>query len=60
MSDRIVKVLDEDGNPLSIDLYELAEYFIKVYPEDIFVNNPKSIIKIRDGFKEILELRRKK
>lgn len=38
-------------------LYLIAEIFIEQYPEDIFTDNPTSIVKIGKGFKEILEIR---
>lgn len=46
---------DKDGN--KINLYDMAEFFIRTYPKDIFVNNPKPIIKIREGFEEIIRIR---
>ena len=51
-----MKLFDESGNP--IGLYEIAQWFIDTYPEDIFIIKPKIIIEIRDKLKEILKKRK--
>jgi hypothetical protein len=48
---------DKEGNVLGF--YELIEKWNSVYPQDIFVNSPEPVIKIREGLNEILELKRK-
>ncbi len=47
----------ELGRPMG--LYEIAQWWIDTYPEDIFVNGPKPIVIARDCMKAILELRDK-
>lgn len=36
------------------DLKVIAELFIKIYPEDVFVSEPKQVIALREGFKKLL------
>ena len=50
-----MKLFDEDGNP--IGLYEIAQWFIDTYPEDVFITKPKIIIEIRELLKKILKKR---
>jgi len=47
---------DENGN--EIGLFALCNYIVQTYPEDIFVNEPKEIIILRDTCKKILIKRR--
>lgn len=47
---------DEDGNALS--LFQIAQFWQNVYPEDIFISRPDPIIKIRNAFKELLEMKK--
>ena len=49
----MTKLFDENGKP--IGLYELAEWWIETYPDDIFITGPKLITEIRDRFIEILK-----
>lgn len=48
-----MKLFDENGKP--VGLYEIAQWFIDIYPEDIFVTKPIIIIEIRNKFKQILK-----
>lgn len=38
-------------------LYDIAELFMEFYPKDIFITKPEPIVKIREGFEEILKIR---
>lgn len=42
-----------------ISIYEIAEFWIESYPEDIFIKGPYPIVEIRELFKKLLELRKK-
>ena len=43
---------------IEIGLYEVCEWLIETYPEDIFVNEPKEVVQIRNLMKEILKKRK--
>ena len=43
------------SDEIEITLYEACEWWIKTYPEDIFVNEPKEVVQIRRLMKEILK-----
>lgn len=45
----------EDGETAS--LWDMCEWWIELYPDDIFVENPKEIIQIRELMKKILKKR---
>ena len=45
------------SNEIEITLYEACEWWIKTYPEDIFVNEPKEVVQICELMKEILKKR---
>ena len=51
--------IDEDGNLRELRLFGLCEWWIETYPEDIFINEPKEIVEIRNLMKKILEKRKK-
>jgi hypothetical protein len=51
----ITSVFDQDGNELG--LYDLAEFFLYLYSKEVFVNDLKPIIKIREGYEELLRIR---
>lgn len=42
----------------SASLYNVCEWFIETYPDDIFVSKTHPVHKIRDLCKEMLRLRR--
>jgi len=48
-----------DGAEVDIGLYELCEWWIETYPEDIFVTEPKEVVQIRNLMKEILKKRKR-
>ena len=52
-----MRIFDEEGNELG--LYDIAKHFIDTYPDDIFITGPYPIHKIRDLFKELLEIHEK-
>jgi len=37
-----------------ISIWEIAEFWIETYPDDIFVSEPKIVIEIRELFKKLL------
>jgi len=39
-------------------LYDVAEWWLEKYPEDIFVEEPKSVVEIRERMKLILSVRK--
>ena len=39
------------------NIYVIAEIFVEMYPEDVFPIKPFPIVNIREGFKEILDIR---
>ena len=41
-----------------ISIWEIAEYWIQTYPNDIFVNGPYPVPEIRDLFEELLKMRK--
>ena len=43
---------------IDIGLYEVCEWWIETYPEDIFVNEPKEVVQIRNLMKGILKKRK--
>lgn len=51
----VSRIFDRNGNQLTI--YDLAEWWIETYPEDIFVTEPEPVVKVREGMKEILAVR---
>lgn len=48
------KIYNKAGKP--IGLKEITKFFLYHYPEDVFINEPEPIIKIREGFKELKNL----
>ena len=46
------------SNEIEIILYEICEWWIQTYPDDIFVNEPKEVVQIRELMKEILKKKR--
>ena len=42
-----------------ISIWEIAEFWIEIYPDDIFVNGPYPVPEIRELFKELLKFRKK-
>ena len=43
---------------IEISLYDICEWWIETYPEDIFVNEPKEVVQIRNLMKGILKKRK--
>ena len=44
--------------PHEAGLYDLCEWIIDSYPDDIFVTDPKPVIRLRQAAREILALRK--
>ena len=40
-------------------LYDVCEWWIENYPDDIFINEPKEVVEIRKLMQKILEKRKK-
>lgn len=58
----ILKKFGQSDKPIlekHFDLQSLAELWSEYYPEDVFVNEPKEVINIRESFKKILKKLRK-
>jgi len=49
---------DNAGELQVIGLYDLCEYWIEAYPEDVFVNTPEEVVAIRNLMKKILSKKR--
>jgi len=49
---------DGTGNLEEVGLFGLCEWWIETYPEDVFVNEPKQIVQVRELMKKILEMRK--
>ena len=47
--------MDLDEKFKDINIWEIAEFWIKTYPDDVFVNGPYPIVEIRELFKEMLK-----
>ena len=39
---------------ITVSLYEICEWWIQTYPDDIFAKEPKEVVQIRELMKEIL------
>jgi hypothetical protein len=48
-----MELYSEDGD--MVGLREVCEWWVKTYPDDIFINEPKRVAEIRELAKEILE-----
>ena len=46
------------SSEIEITLYEACEWWIETYSDDIFINEPKEVVQIRELMKEILKKRR--
>jgi hypothetical protein len=63
---KLFKALDEDNldydnikdDVREAGIYDVCEWWIETYPDNIFVNEPKDVIQIRELMKKILKLRR--
>jgi hypothetical protein len=50
-----MNLLLDDGTQLNdAGIFEVCEWWIETYPEDIFVNEPKEVVEIRELMKTIL------
>jgi hypothetical protein len=52
----MLRLFNENG--FSIGLYEVCEWVIQTYPEDIFIKQPVEIVALREVCKKILSLKR--
>ena len=48
----------ENGEKAGI--YDICQWWIDTYPEDVFINDPPAVVAAREFMKEILNLRKKK
>jgi hypothetical protein len=50
-----MNLLLDDGTGLNdAGIFDVCEWWIESYPEDIFVNEPKEVVEIRELMKTIL------
>lgn len=54
----IDRIFNENG--IQIGLYDICEWVLQTYPEDIFVKKPDEIVALREICKKILSMRSKK
>ncbi len=52
---KLLKDLDGGVTITEAGLYDVCEWWIESYPEDIFVKEPKEVVEIRRLMKEILK-----
>jgi len=52
-----MSMYDQEGNPLG--LWDVCEWVIETYPEDIFVTGPEEIVELREACKKILSKRKR-
>lgn len=53
---KMVNLLIDDGTQLNdAGIYEICEWWIETYPEDVFVTEPKEVVTIREQMKKILK-----
>ena len=50
-----MSIYDQEGNILG--LWDICEWIIETYPEDIFVSAPKEVVALREASKAILDMR---
>ena len=58
MENKKMSELSQKFRDGQIGLYDIAEFFIETYPEDIFVTGPYPIPEIRKLFEELLKMRK--
>ena len=49
---------DGTGELQEVGLFDLCEWWIETYPEDVFVNEPKEVVQVRELMKKILNMRK--
>ena len=52
-----MKLFKENGQEAG--LFDVCEWWIQAYPYDVFVNNPKEIVQMRNYMTSILDKRKK-
>jgi hypothetical protein len=53
-------VFPETGDSREAGLYDVCEWWIETYPEDIFINEPKPVVAARKAMQQILAMRKDK
>jgi hypothetical protein len=51
----LIEEMNEIFRKHGIGLKELCLWFVHTYPEDIFVNEPKEVVEIRENCKKLLK-----
>ena len=49
--------IGEEGYLREARLYDICNFWINKYPEDVFESEPKEVVEIRELMKKILEIR---
>ena len=49
---------DGTGELTEVGLFDLCEWWIETYPEDVFVNEPTEVVEVRELMKIILAKRK--
>ena len=49
---------DGTGELIEVGLFDLCEWWIETYPEDVFVNEPKEVVEVRKLMEKILAKRK--
>ena len=49
---------DGAGDLQEVGLFDICEWWIETYPDDVFVNEPKEVVQVRESMKKILEMRK--
>ena len=49
---------DGTGELMEVGLFDLCEWWIETYPEDVFITEPKEVIEIRRLMQIILAMRK--
>lgn len=51
----MIELFKENGEKAGI--YDVCQWWIQTYPEDVFISTPVQVVKIRDNMKDILKLK---
>jgi len=49
---------DGAGDLQEVGLFDICEWWIETYSDDVFVNEPKEVVQVRESMKKILEMRK--
>jgi len=51
----MIELFKENGEKAGI--YDVCQWWIQTYPEDVFISTPVQVVEIRDNMKDILKLK---